>query len=225
MNPAAPPTDHDDELKPMHPKDTKPPPEFSGARKDFMAWHESFSSKLRLRSSKWAKIIEWLKSKRERRLIDGRAKEDYLAYAQVHGQDKYVEENLETFQQFLYRYLLDCAKDKAAYTCWKGAYDRGLDVSPSDQLIGAPTYATNASERVVHAATLLHNTDVDLDADAKVGQDMLRGSDSPVFFFTFSCPFLFTSSSHLHCSVLQRVLLFWSSCRPSARLPVFRLRS
>ena len=41
----------DDELKPMHPKDTKPPPEFGGARKDFMPWHESFSSKLRLRSS------------------------------------------------------------------------------------------------------------------------------------------------------------------------------
>ena len=52
MNPAAPPTDHDDELKPMHPKDTKRPPEFSAARKDFMAWHESFSSILRLRSSK-----------------------------------------------------------------------------------------------------------------------------------------------------------------------------
>ena len=42
MNPAAPPTDHDDELKPMHPKDTKPPPEFSGARKEFMARHASF---------------------------------------------------------------------------------------------------------------------------------------------------------------------------------------
>ena len=32
----------DDELKPMHPKDSKPPPEFSGARKDFMVWHETF---------------------------------------------------------------------------------------------------------------------------------------------------------------------------------------
>ena len=27
----------DDELTPMHPKDTKPPPEFGGARKDFMS--------------------------------------------------------------------------------------------------------------------------------------------------------------------------------------------
>ena len=46
---------------------------------------------LRLRSSKWAKMIEWLKGKREKRLIDGQAKEDYLAYAQLHGPDKYVE--------------------------------------------------------------------------------------------------------------------------------------
>ena len=72
----------------MHRKDTKPPPEFGGARKDFMAWHESFSSMLRLRSSKWAKIIDWLKAKREKRLIDGQAKEDYLAYAQARSQDK-----------------------------------------------------------------------------------------------------------------------------------------
>ena len=112
MNPAALQMDHVDELKPMHPKDTKLPPEFSGARKDFMAWHESFSSMLRLRSSKWAKIIEWLKSKRERRLIDGRAKEDYLAYAQVPGQDQYVQENFETFHEFLYRYLLDYTQDR-----------------------------------------------------------------------------------------------------------------
>ena len=83
---ASPTADYkDDELKPMHPKDTKPPPEFGGARKDFMAWHDSFSSMLRFRSSKWAKIIDCLKAKRERRLIDRRAKEDYLAYAQVHG--------------------------------------------------------------------------------------------------------------------------------------------
>ena len=41
-----------DELKPMNPKDAKPPLEFDGARKDFMPWHESFTSMLRLRSAK-----------------------------------------------------------------------------------------------------------------------------------------------------------------------------
>ena len=110
MKPAAPPTDHGDELKPMHPKDTQPSPEFRGARKDFVAWHESFFSMLRLRSSKWVKIIDRPKSKRERKLIDERAKEDYLAYAQVRGQDKYVEDNSETFPKILYRYLLDYTK-------------------------------------------------------------------------------------------------------------------
>ena len=48
----------DDELRSMHPKDSKPPPEFLGARKDFMAWHESFTSMLRLRSSKRTRVIE-----------------------------------------------------------------------------------------------------------------------------------------------------------------------
>ena len=42
----------EDELKPMHPKDSKPPPKYTGARKDFTVWHENFTSMLRLRSSK-----------------------------------------------------------------------------------------------------------------------------------------------------------------------------
>ena len=129
----------------MHLKDIKPLPEFSGARKDFVARHASFSSMLRLRSSKWAKIIEWLKSKRERRLIDGRAKEDYLAYAQVHGQDKYVEENFETFQKFFYRYLFDCTKDQArvnilagkeagVFESYRGILHKGLNISDERRL-------------------------------------------------------------------------------------------
>jgi hypothetical protein len=48
----------DDELKPLHPKDVKPPPEFGGARKDFLPWHESFTSMLRLRSTKWTKVVD-----------------------------------------------------------------------------------------------------------------------------------------------------------------------
>ena len=68
---------------------------------------------LRLRPSKWAKIIDWLKAKRDKRLIDGQAKEDDLAHAQAHGQDKYVEEQIETFQRFLYRFLVDYTKEQA----------------------------------------------------------------------------------------------------------------
>ena len=47
-----------DELKLMHLKDTEPPLEIGGARKDFMPWHESFTSILRLRSAKWTKVVD-----------------------------------------------------------------------------------------------------------------------------------------------------------------------
>ena len=67
----------DDELKPLHPKDVKPPPEFGGARKDFLPWHESFTSTLRLRLAKWTKLVDWLKTRREKRLQDARAKADF----------------------------------------------------------------------------------------------------------------------------------------------------
>ena len=76
-----------DELRPMHRKDTKPPSEFDRARKDFMPWRESFTSMLRLRSAKWTKIMDWLKAKREKRLLDGQTKADFLAYSQTHGSD------------------------------------------------------------------------------------------------------------------------------------------
>ena len=81
---------NDDALKPMHPKDTKPPSEFGGARKDFMHWHAGFTSMLRLRSANWTKIADWLKSKREKRLTDGQAKADFMAYSLANGQDEYV---------------------------------------------------------------------------------------------------------------------------------------
>ena len=56
----------DDDLKPMHPKDMKPPPEYGGSRKDFLAWHESFTSMLRARSTRWTKVVNWIKARREK---------------------------------------------------------------------------------------------------------------------------------------------------------------
>ena len=47
-----------------------------------------------------------------------------MAYDQVHGQDKYVEENFETFQKFLYRYLLDYTKDQARVNILAGKESR-----------------------------------------------------------------------------------------------------
>ena len=68
-----------------------------------------------------------------------------MAYAQVHGQDKYAEENFETFQRFLYRYLLDCAKDQArvnilagkeagVFESYRGILHKGLNISDERRL-------------------------------------------------------------------------------------------
>ena len=84
---------NDDALKPMHPKDTKPPSEFGGARKDFMHWRESFTSMLRLRSAKLRNIVDWLKSKCEKRLTDGQAKADFMEYSRANWRDEYIEKN------------------------------------------------------------------------------------------------------------------------------------
>ena len=67
----------DDELKPIHHKDIKPPPEFSGARKDLVAWHESFASTLRCTTPKWATVIDWIKGPQEKRIIDEAAQAEY----------------------------------------------------------------------------------------------------------------------------------------------------
>ena len=109
----------DEELKPMHPKDTKPPPEFDGARKDFMPWHESFTSMLRFRSAKWTKIIDWLKAKREKMLLDGQSKADFLAYSQTHRSDEYIEKNFDIFSKHIHRYLFESLKKRCAWRPWQ----------------------------------------------------------------------------------------------------------
>ena len=103
----------EDELKPLHPKDVKPPPEFGGARKDFLPWHESFTSMLRSRSTKWTKVVGWLTARREKRLQDDRAKADFVEYQSTREPDEYIEKNFELFSKHLYGYLLDNTKDQA----------------------------------------------------------------------------------------------------------------
>ena len=83
--------DKDELLKPMRPKDMKPPPEFSGKRGDFLSWHESFSAMLKCKTPKWVQVIEWLKGRKEKRIMDGMAKEEFK---KVSGHDAYVLDNL-----------------------------------------------------------------------------------------------------------------------------------
>ena len=103
----------EDDLKPMHPKDMKPPPEFGGSRKDFLSWHESFTSMLRVRSTRWTKVVNWIKARREKKIQDDRAKDEFMKYqVEVKDPDAYIEKNFELFSKHLYRYLLDHTKDQ-----------------------------------------------------------------------------------------------------------------
>ena len=135
----------DDGLKPMHPKDTKPLPEFDGSRKDFMPWHESFTSVLRLRSAKWGKIVDWLKAKRDNRVLDGQAEANFLAYSKNHGPDEYIEKNFDLFSKHLCSYLVDFTKDKArvevlanneggVFETYRLILHRGLNISDERRL-------------------------------------------------------------------------------------------
>ena len=130
----------DDELKPIHPKDVKAPAEYGGSRKEFLAWHESFTSMLRLRSTKWTKIIDWLKVRREKRLYDDKAKAEFMEHQKTRDPDPYIEKNFELFTKHLYRYLLDNTKDQVrievlankeagAFETYRSILHKGLNVS------------------------------------------------------------------------------------------------
>ena len=58
---------------------------------------------------------------------------DYLAYAQVNGSDKNIEDNFETFQKHLCRYLLDYTKEMAnkepgVLETYRAILHRGLNI-------------------------------------------------------------------------------------------------
>ena len=65
---------------------------------------------MKCKTPKWMQVIEWLKGRKEKRIMDGMAKEEFK---KVPGHDAYVLDNLEIFQKHLYKYLLDYTKDKA----------------------------------------------------------------------------------------------------------------
>ena len=103
----------EDALKPLHSKDMKPPPEYSGAKKEFLAWHESFTSMLRMKTARWMKLVEWIKSRREKRIPISGGKAEYEKLKGSALFDPYILEYFDVFQRHLYKYLLDCTKDKA----------------------------------------------------------------------------------------------------------------
>ena len=78
-----------------------------------MAWHESFTSMLRARSTRWSKVVNWIKARREKKIQDDQAKGEFVTYqAGVKDPDIYIEKNFELFAKHLCRYLLDYTNDQ-----------------------------------------------------------------------------------------------------------------
>ena len=80
-----------------------------------------------------------------RRLLDGQAKADFLAYSQANGSDQHIEKNSDLFSKHIYRYLLDFTKDKArvlvvankegcVFETYRSIRHRGLNVSDERRL-------------------------------------------------------------------------------------------
>ena len=100
------------ELKPMDRRDMKAPPEFDGARKHFASWHESFTSMLTCRTPKWQGLIDWLKTRKDKKLKDN-VHNEYKTWAAANGcVDNFVEANFDLYQKQLYRHLMDYTKEK-----------------------------------------------------------------------------------------------------------------
>ena len=88
----------------------KAPPEFNGSKKDFLMWHESFASMLTCKTTKWEAIMEWVRNRKEKRIINGMAKSEFDKRPQY---DKYISDNFEIFQKHLYRYPMNFTKGEA----------------------------------------------------------------------------------------------------------------
>ena len=68
---------------------------------------------LKCKTTKLAKMIDWVKYRREKRIPSGDAKAEYDKVIRTPLFDQYVPDNLGTFQRHLYRYLLHFTKEKA----------------------------------------------------------------------------------------------------------------
>ena len=96
-----------DMLAPLAPRDMKVMEGFDGPRKEFMSWHESFTSMLYCRSSGWRAIVSFLKARKEERIKNANiVKQGMVAV----GKEK-VAIQIEEYKTQLYRHLQDHVKD------------------------------------------------------------------------------------------------------------------
>ena len=60
-----------------------------------MSWHERVFSMLKCKTATWSKFTDWLTSRKEKRIPDGTAREEYR---KTKEHDKYVLEKKQFFQ-------------------------------------------------------------------------------------------------------------------------------
>ena len=70
----------------------------------------AFASMLTCKTTKWEAIMEWVRKRKEKRIVKGLAK-SYLDKSPQY--DKYISDSFEIFQKHFCRYLMDFTKDKA----------------------------------------------------------------------------------------------------------------
>ena len=102
----------------------KPPAEYDGNRKDFLSWHESFTSMLSCRSANWKKIIAFIVRLKEKRIKNiEHMKTLMLQEDDLDG----VREYLEEYRKQLYRHLMDYTKDDLKVKLMTGGVDETFE--------------------------------------------------------------------------------------------------
>ena len=91
-------------------------------------WHESFASMLTCKTTKWEVIMEWVRKRKQKRIINGMAKSEFDKSQQY---DEYISDNFEIFQKHFYRYFMDFTKDKARKDLRVLSADHGQRITKS----------------------------------------------------------------------------------------------
>ena len=110
-----------DKPKPLTFKDMKPPAEYAGGRKDFLSWHGGFTTYLACRSESWRKLIDFIVSKKEKRIMD---LDDFKDRMKEMNDLRGIAEHIEEYQKQLYRHLMDFTKDELKTTIMTGGVDQ-----------------------------------------------------------------------------------------------------
>ena len=110
-----------DKPKPLTFKDMKPPAEYAGGRTDFLPWHGGFTTYLACRSESLRKLIDFIVSKKEKRIMD---LDDFKDRMKEMNDLRGIAEHIEEYQKQLFRHLMDFTKDELKTTIMTGGVDQ-----------------------------------------------------------------------------------------------------